>query len=147
MVSEASSLLSSVKRFYPPKLSQSQMDMDKTVVTNPAITPSTQDTKYSTIDNQLKVANTLGCQDKKWRQNRVSLRLYDSCDCHKENQYHRIVSLHTDDQSSSSEVASSVVTANSRQSNHSQASKSTLNVSLKKVSEKIFDRKSVNSFA
>ena len=79
----------------------------------------------------------------------MSLReLYLSCDCYKEQQYHRIVSMHSDDQShNSSEVASSAVSANSRQSRVSQASKSTLNISLKKISERLFDNKSVNSFA
>ena len=78
-------------------------------------TPSTSENKHINIENGLEtMINPLHNTDSKWRQNRVSRTIYDACECYKDNQYHRIVSLHSEAQSSCpSDVGSSVATINS----------------------------------
>ena len=73
--------------------------------------------------------------------------LCNNCLCDKNLQYHRIVSLHSDAQSScSSELNKSVASQKSVKS-RSKSNKSNLDISLKNASERIFDSKSVKSFA
>ena len=78
-------------------------------------TPSTSETKHVNLEKGLETAiNPVRNTDKNWRQNRVSRTLYDSCECYKDNQYHRIVSLHSEAQSScASDVGSSLASVNS----------------------------------